>query len=100
MKLLNDIRKFLFAPSSDFKAGDSVELKSGGPLMIVTHVFCKRNMNQPLIHCKWYDRERKTTRTNLFLERDLRKFDWYKAIQFNEQKSFLNDLQVGRSQEA
>jgi uncharacterized protein YodC (DUF2158 family) len=99
MRLLN-IRKFLFAPSSDFKAGDSVELKSGGSLMVITRVFCRRNMNQPLINCKWYDRETKATHTNLFLENQLRKFDWYNAVQFNEQKSFLSNLQVGKSHEA
>lgn len=76
MALDDEIRKRLFGPKSKFNVGDSVQLLEGGPLMVVTEVFSARDMTQPLIDCKWFDSETKTTRTNLFSEKDLKAFDW------------------------
>jgi uncharacterized protein YodC (DUF2158 family) len=77
IKQMLNLRIYLFGPISKYKVGQSVELKSGSQLMIVVEVFSKREMTQPLVRCKWYDRKSDSTHTNLFLEDTLQHFDWY-----------------------
>lgn len=58
-----------------FKVGDSVQLNEGGPLMIVTAIHCSWKMPRPLIDCMWS--KDNVRRSNLFLETNLKAFDWY-----------------------
>jgi uncharacterized protein YodC (DUF2158 family) len=76
-RIFYDLKSRLTGPLSRFNVGDSVQLKDGGPLMVVIEVFTSRKMPEPLIHCKWYESETKETRTNIFHESALKLFDWY-----------------------
>jgi uncharacterized protein YodC (DUF2158 family) len=71
----NIIRK-LFGQKSKFRPGDQVQLDAGGPLMIVLQVETNPKTIEAIVHCKWYDNETKSTRTNLFYESQLKPFDW------------------------
>jgi uncharacterized protein YodC (DUF2158 family) len=77
--MLTELRKWAFGPQSDFKPGDSVELKEGGRMMQVIEVISYRNLEEPIICCKWYEPKTKETRTNIFRESKLKLFDWYNA---------------------
>lgn len=60
-----------------FKVGDMVELKDGtGYPMLVTRIDKTRQMKEPLLSCRWYDRHTKETRINLFPESKLIHFGW------------------------
>lgn len=70
-------RKF-FGDVSKFKEKDTVQHISGGPLMIVVKVkFVTKRCSPPLVSCSWYDREQQKTKTGVFIETELRNFDWY-----------------------
>jgi len=42
---------------NDFKKGEVVQLKSGGPKMSV--YFTKDNYGSPMVHCRWFDSDNK-----------------------------------------
>jgi uncharacterized protein YodC (DUF2158 family) len=67
----------LLPPSSKFKAGDQVQLKTGGDLMIVECVKADRKSKTISICCKWFDSKTKQHYTQLFHEDQLKSFDWY-----------------------
>ncbi|MBL7872138.1 MAG: DUF2158 domain-containing protein [Cyclobacteriaceae bacterium] len=77
--LVVKIKKWLFGPTTKFKVGDTVQLKSGGYLMVIVEVCKNRNMKRCLLHCQWYESEFHRTRWNLFPESSLMYFDWYAA---------------------
>ena len=61
----------------NFKVGDLVELKDGtGYPLLVVEIDKTRNMKEPLLYCRWYDRETKETRYNFFPESRVRGFNW------------------------
>lgn len=78
MPLLDQIKQKIFGSKSRFLIGESVQLKNGGALMVITEIFAGKKFSEPLINCKWYESEQKITRTNLFPESSLKPFDWYK----------------------
>ncbi|HEY0770705.1 MAG TPA: hypothetical protein VGD31_10265 [Sphingobacteriaceae bacterium] len=60
-----------------FKVGDMVELRDGtGYPMLVTEVDQTKQMKEPLLYCRWYDRETKETRFNFFQASKVKSFDW------------------------
>jgi uncharacterized protein YodC (DUF2158 family) len=67
----------LFGASPEFKKGDTVQLISGGYLMVILDV--KRNLKKSpsSILCEWYDRDQKLTLKNTFLAIEIKMFDWY-----------------------
>jgi uncharacterized protein YodC (DUF2158 family) len=71
------LRYRLLGPRSRFNKGDGVELKSGGPLMVIVQILRSHTSKEPLIKCKWYDRENNCDRAGVFAESQLRLFDWY-----------------------
>ena len=78
MALADLLRKFgILSPERKFKVGDQVQQINGGPLMIVQSIEVVPKTKDILISCKWYDKETKETRTNLFKEEQLKLFDWY-----------------------
>lgn len=79
IRFVRKIRRWLFGPPSTFKVGDTVQLTSGGYLMVVVEVCRHRKMNRCLIYCQWYESEFHRTRWNLFTESSLRYFDWHYA---------------------
>jgi uncharacterized protein YodC (DUF2158 family) len=60
-----------------FKTGDQVQPRKGGPLMIVESVKESGQRKVYLICCKWFDRQSKENRTDVFIEGELKHFDWY-----------------------
>lgn len=61
----------------NFRVGDMVEMKDGsGYPMLVTEVDQTKNMKEPLLYCRWYDRQTKETRFNFFQASKVRHFDW------------------------
>jgi uncharacterized protein YodC (DUF2158 family) len=79
LELLADIFPFkeLLRPKSQFRIGDTVELKDNtGYQMVVREIHKSTAKNDPLIYCQWYDRETKSTRWNLFYESQLKMLDW------------------------
>jgi uncharacterized protein YodC (DUF2158 family) len=73
------IRKAIFGPRSRFKRGDAVELNDGSDLMVVTEVITNKHLQEPVINCKWYESSTKVTRTNLFNESKLKRFNWHQT---------------------
>lgn len=71
--------------------GDSVQLRSGSPdhLMIVIEVVHDHHIEEPLVHCQWYESETRETRKNIFPESALIPFDWAEASRRRE-KQFSN----------
>jgi uncharacterized protein YodC (DUF2158 family) len=60
-----------------FKVGDMVELKDGsGYPMLVTEIDKTKQMKEPLLYCRWYDRQTKETRFNFFPVSKVKDFDW------------------------
>jgi uncharacterized protein YodC (DUF2158 family) len=75
------LKQKLFGCTSKFTVGDSVQQECGSDdLMIVTEIFTSRQLSEPLIGCKWSVRGRTETRTSLFPESKLKRFDWNKAF--------------------
>ena len=68
------LTKKIGRPSSKFNVGDSVQLTTGGPLMVVIAIYTSRKLAQPFIECQWS--EGKVKHTNLFLEKNIQLFDW------------------------
>ncbi len=56
---------------SDFRPGDQVELKSGGPRMLVVGI--AREYGRVIVHCTWF--ENKAVRTGVFFPHMLKKAD-------------------------
>lgn len=52
---------------SDLKKGDTVRLKSGGPLMTVTYVG-RSASGDPTVTCTWFDNNSDPKTTNLPIE--------------------------------
>ncbi|MGE0773008.1 MAG: hypothetical protein AB7K37_14945 [Cyclobacteriaceae bacterium] len=74
-----------------YQVGDSVQLRSRGNehLMIVIEVMGNHKMEEPLVHCQWYESETRETRKNIFPESALMPFDWVEASRRRE-KQFSN----------
>lgn len=74
---LTDVVMKLIGPKPKFNKGDSVQCVSGNEndLMVVQwHKVVGKSVI--MYSCKWYDSETKSTRTNIFSEDQLKKFDW------------------------
>jgi len=46
--------------TEEFKVGDTVQLKSGGPTMTVNWVGLD-DTSETVVHCKWFDKSEKLT---------------------------------------
>jgi uncharacterized protein YodC (DUF2158 family) len=57
----------------EFQIGDTVRLKSGGPLMTVDNIG-KDSMNRPMIWCSWFD-GKQVLQTKTFVPATLEKDD-------------------------
>lgn len=75
--LAQKLKVWLFGPASRFRVGDSVQLVSGGPLMVVYRIFSARDLKEPLVFCRWYDPKTRENRNMCFPEANLKLFDWY-----------------------
>ncbi|WHH50610.1 DUF2158 domain-containing protein [Pseudomonas sp. Ap32] len=53
---------------SDFKKGDVVVLKSGGPNMTVTDVVAEFRTGLPLAKCSWFDASNELKHENFLVE--------------------------------
>lgn len=73
---MNWFRLKLFGPASSFRIGQAVVAAGETELMVVTEIHTGRKMRFPLLECRWYDRETRSTRRNLFPENMLTLFDW------------------------
>ena len=73
----NRLKTWVAGTQSNFKRGDSVQLKEGGALMCVIEVITHPEMPEPVINCQWFDPATGATRTNLFRESRLVLFNWY-----------------------
>jgi uncharacterized protein YodC (DUF2158 family) len=75
-KTLELIANKILGPRTKFNKSDAVQHISGGPLMIVTGI-------QPVkdkcvqVHCRWFDSDSQSMKTQAFPEPELRLFDWY-----------------------
>jgi uncharacterized protein YodC (DUF2158 family) len=64
-----------------YKIGDMVELKDGsGYPMLVTEINQTKQMKEPLLYCRWYDRKTKETRYNFFPTSKIKDFDWEMSV--------------------
>jgi uncharacterized protein YodC (DUF2158 family) len=79
MALIDFFRNWLHVSEAKcpFKTGDQVQPLKGGPLMIVEWVRASSQRKAHLICCKWFDRQRKENRMDIFTEGELKPFDWY-----------------------
>jgi len=60
-----------------FAPGDHVQTHKEGPLMIVQWIEVDKRDKSVILHCKWFDSETKSNRTNIFSEDELIAFDWH-----------------------
>ena len=75
------LKEKLFGCASKFKVGDSVQLEAGSDeLMVITEIYTSRDLTEPLISCSWSVKGKSETRTCLFPESKLKRFDWTKAF--------------------
>jgi uncharacterized protein YodC (DUF2158 family) len=79
MGFLSSIIYVFNSPKARFKPGDHVQSSEGGPLMIVQRVEKCRKSDTLMLSCKWFDPETKSTRTNIFSEKQVVPFDWHGA---------------------
>jgi hypothetical protein len=84
------LKKWAFGPESRFELGDSVQpVKGSGELMIVVEKWTSRKVKEPLITCKWNVLNTSEIRTNIFLESQLRYYNWnvksetFRRLHFN-----------------
>lgn len=66
----------IIGPKPKFKKGDTVQRIAGNELLIVVWIDIAPRTKAITYLCKWFDRQEQATRTNLFMESELRLFDW------------------------
>ncbi len=75
--MIGKIKDLLARKPGTFRIGDMVVQRDGtGYPMLVTEIQKTRHMQEPLVYCRWFDRQTKETRFNFFPESKLMPFDW------------------------
>ncbi len=74
--VITELFNKILGPTPKFKKGDTVQSSSCDELMVIQWVKIVK-YSMVMYYCKWYDPNTRSTRSNIFHEEQLIRFDWF-----------------------